>query len=81
MQTHGLTLYNAAYLHNQIYFSLYQMISFRPIKGVDLLKNINFGVSLHHISTKYSEHHRMLGIMPWVFPAPFNSCVMARKAH
>ena len=66
----------------QICSSVDEIIPFSLIKVADLMQDVRFGISLNHISTKYSGHHCLLGIMLQAFPVPFKSLyITVHKAH
>lgn len=71
--------------HNQRYvqiqFSEHETIHFRLIKGADLLWNVHFAISLNHISTRYSGHHRMLRIMQRPSQLHFSSSISLHARH
>lgn len=51
----------------QICSSVDEIIPFSLIEVADLMQDVRFGISLNHISTKYSGHHCLLGIMLQAF--------------
>ena len=66
----------------QICSSVDEIIPFSLIEVADLMQDVRFGISLNHISTKYSGHHCLLGIMLQAFPVPFKSLyITVHKAH